>query len=264
MNILDEWLDLITELSTEPPTFWSSNRKIFRHKVWKVKSLDGITLADGGYTNNKMTALMKYYYHEESVEIAKQLWSKRQSQNGYGSVSVSCYNHLVKGGGVEAKRSIRASVFGPCLTTFTITKRTDGSTDVDVIWRTTELVKKLSADLVFLRERLILPNFELPNLNGFNFHFLNATLHPMYVPIILCQFDDPVEYFKYIQKRDKKFFDYMLTTTGRYLIPELHRGIEKHSQSLKVSEQVNKDLTEEKKKDLVKFISKHHHRLKEV
>jgi hypothetical protein len=256
--MFDDWIDFSVKLAIEPASFWSSNRKIFRNKIFTVKDLNNINLEDGGYTKAKIGLLIKYYYHEESINIAQQLWKKRLSQSGYGSVSFTCFNHLVKGGSVNAARSIRTSVFGPCLQSIVLTKIDKNTSTVDIFYRTTEIVKKFSADVVFLREKLLMPNFEIPNLKEINFHFTNLTLHPMYFPILFIHLEDPIQELEIIKKKDRKYFDYLMICTGRYLIKEFMRGILKHSQSLHVRDQILDQLPKKIRLDLVDYIYKNH------
>src|SRR5262249_16347231 len=150
-------------------------------------------LADSGYTTSKLRMLEKHYLHEESIAVAQELWDRRQGQRKYGSVSFTCFAHFVKGGSVDAKRSKRASVFGPCIQSVSLTYLNDHTTAVDVFYRTTEFFKKFPADLVFIRD-VLLPkfNFEKAPISKVTFHFANVTMHPMYFVTILPMIEDPI------------------------------------------------------------------------
>lgn len=256
-----DWLNFCLDLSVVPADFYAGgNRKIIRNrsvvfKKWK----DDLTLGDSGYTNSKMTMLKKNYLHDESREVAKQLWEKRIGQRKYGSVSFTCFGHFVKGGSVDAKRSKRASVFGPCIQSVSLTYMQDHSSAVDVFYRTTELFKKFPADLVFIRDVLLADfNFSNNPLKSVTFHFANITCHPMYFVTILPLLEDPVGEFEEIRQKDKVYFDWIVKGTSRYLVPGYERGIQKFSQAMRVHKDANERLVGETKDKLIKYLIKHH------
>jgi hypothetical protein len=237
MSMKSQWIDYCMELACRPPTFYANgNRKIFRPASLRFDRLDSsITLETGSYTQSKMTMLRKNYHHQESVAAAVQLWDKRRTQKGYGSVSFTCFAHFIKGGSIDAPRAKIASVFGPCLQSVVITKPEKPETHIDVFYRTTELFKKFPADMVFIRE-LLMENF---NFEGFPIksltcHFANATLHPMYFAVMVPHLPDPVEELEEVERRDPTYHSWLVKSTARYLVPKYHRSIEKHSQSMSV------------------------------
>jgi hypothetical protein len=197
---------------------------------------DTVQLTDAGYTTNKLTMLTKHYLHKESRDVALQLWSKRKGQAKYGSVGFTTYAHFVKGGTVDAKRSKRASVFGPCVQSVVITLLTKNTYSVDVFYRTTELFKKFPADLVLIRDVLLKPfDFRGLEFRGLTCHFSSVTAHPMYFVTLIPHFDDPIATFERLRTGgDKFFFSWVIKWTARYLCPEHGRGIQKFSQAVRV------------------------------
>lgn len=256
----DEWLDLALTLAETPADFFSGARKIIRAKSFTFEEIENdLQLADAGYTKSKMSMLNRLYLHDESREIAVQLWDKRRGQKKYGSVSFTCFAHFVKGGSVDAKRSKRASVFGPCIQSVSLTYLDNHTTAVDVFYRTTELFKKFPADLVFLRDELLKPfNFDKCPLTSITFHFANITIHPMYFVTIVPLLKDPIKAMERIKKRDKRFYDWLVKWTARYLVPEYNRGIQKFAQAMRVHKDAHERISSDSLRDLCKYLNDNH------
>ncbi len=121
---------------------------------------------------------------------------------------------------------------GPCMQSVSLTLMNRREAKVDIFYRTTEVLKKFPADLVFLRDVLLKP-FE-GNFIEYNFHFANLTLHPMYWVTIIPLMRNPVKELKRLEKADPHFYKWVIKWTARYLCPEHGRGIEKFSQALRV------------------------------
>lgn len=261
-QLKNQWLDLCLDLSSKPANFYSGARKIIRPVTRTFKrpmGNDHLLIQDAGYTKSKLTMLRKNYLHEESIAVAVQLWNKRVGQDKYGSVSFTCFNHFVKGGDIDAKRSKRASVFGPCIQSVSLTFLNDRTTSVDVFYRTTELFKKFPADLVFLRDVLLeYFDFSKAPIKSVTFHFANVTVHPMYAVTIMPLLDDPIGELEEIAKRDTYFHTWVVKWTARYLCPEHHRGIQKFAQAMRVHKDANERLPAGVKKELVKYLRANH------
>ncbi len=261
--MIRDWVDLAVRLSGVPADFYSGARKIIRGRnftwEWRPDDEDQIEMADAGYTKSKMTMLTKNYYHEESVAVAIELWNKRLGQRKYGSVSFTCFAHFVKGGSIDAKRSKRASVFGPCIQSVSLTYMNDHTTHVDVFYRTTELFKKFPADLVFFRDVLLSKfDFSKAPISGVTFHFANITIHPMYFVTIIPHLSDPIEVLERIKEKDKYFFDWVVKWTARYICPEHHRGIAKFAQAMRVHKDAHERISAPMMRRLVKYLNKNH------
>lgn len=255
-----DWLNTCFELTQEPADFYSGARKILRNRHFSIKRIrDDLTLADAGYARQKMTMLTKNYLHEESKAVAIDLWEKRLGQRKYGSVSFTTFNHFVKGGSVDAKRSKRASVFGPCIQSVSLTWVNADRVEVDVFYRTTELLKKFPADLVFIRDVLLDGfRFDEAPLRAINFHFANVTVHPMYWVTIAPLLKDPMRELEDIRKADEYFFNWVVKWTARYLCPEHHRGIQKFAQAMRVCTDARKRIPADVMPDLIAYLNDHH------
>lgn len=262
-NLLDEWVTHLVALSKKREDLYSGCRKILRNRVIRFDCWDdSITLADSGYTKSKMTMLVKNYLHEESRAMAVQLWNRRKAQAKYGSVSFTTFNHFVKGKGtldeIVAKGSKRASVFGPCIQSVSITWLDKKNVGIDIFYRTTEFSKKFPADLVFIRDVLLAP-FDFKGMKPtVNFHFANITIHPMYVVTAIPHMADFEREFESIKKADKFFFDWLVKWTARYICPEHMRGIQKFAQAMRVHMDANKRINKKTMKRLQTYLRKNH------
>lgn len=256
----DEWVDYCLEMSQKPADFFSGARKILRNQSVTFEEIkDDLQLADAGYTKSKMSMLNKNYLHEESRSVAVDLWNKRLGQRKYGSVSFTCFAHFVKGGSIDAKRSKRASVFGPCIQSVSLTYLDKHRTAVDVFYRTTELFKKFPADLVFLRDELLAPfDFSKAPLESITFHFANITIHPMYFVTIIPHLNNPIKTLDRIHQKDEKFSNWLRKWTARYLVPEYNRGIQKFAQAMRVHMDAHKRIDSDTLAELCKYLTENH------
>lgn len=263
-----EWIDSICHLALTPETFYSGCRKIIQGYKLRFEDLwdaeDPLVLEDAGYTRSKMSHLLRLYYHEESVAAAVKLWALRRKKPSYGSVSFHCYNHFVKND--AKKKSKRASVMGPCLQSVVITQvkgnkkdGTGGKYTVDVFYRTTELLKKFPADLVFIRD-VLLKDFDFSGMSfgGLTCHFANITVHPQYFVTAIPHMDNPIEVLEGIKAHDQYFFNWIVKWTARYLCPEHYRGIAKFAQALRVKDHADAAIKGKRRKKLIEYLNNNH------
>lgn len=262
MNLRDQWVEQCLEWCATPADFYSGCRKILRNQTITLTLDNSLKLSDAGYTKSKMTMLKKNYLHEESVAMAVRLWDLRRAQAKYGSVSFTTFNHFVKGKGtlddILEKKSKRASVFGPCIQSVVITWINKKTAAVDVFYRTTEALKKLSPDLVFIRDVLLAP-FEFGDLEvKLTLHFANVTVHPMYFVTIIPFLKNVITDLDHIKQHDKYFFDWCVKWSARYLCNEHLRGIQKFSQAMRVKKDADDRIDEKAKVKLRAYLRKNH------
>lgn len=193
-SLKSEWLDHCLRLAGRPSDLYSKNRKILRNQhvsfgLWD----DSLSLDDVGYTDKKLSDLERLYQHDESQAKALELWRGRRSDK-FGSVAFHCFSHLTK-------RAGRTGEQGPCLLSVVISNPF-GKTAVDVNYRSTELFKKFSADLVFLREVLLKP---FGRIDTVTCNVANVTLAPLYFPTVIPHLDDPIAELEKLRQRDAKF-----------------------------------------------------------
>jgi hypothetical protein len=252
----DQWVEYCLGFSGERADLYSGCRKILRGRVMIFNSIDeSLRLEDAGFTKYKMNFLKRAYLHEESLRVAVDLWGRRRVQDKYGSVGVTCYNHFIK----SEKTSKRASVMGPCIQSVVVTYIDRRTYALDMFYRTTELLKKFPADLVFLRDMLLPPfDFSGMQLSDVRCHFANVTVHPMYFVTILPHLERPVEELEVLRQRDLYFYNWVLKWTARYICPEFHRGIAKFAQALRVHKDANARLTPEALAELQDYVRANH------
>lgn len=249
-----EWIDIATSLCSEPADFYEGGRKILRgRRVTFNDTRWDIQLEDAGYTKSKLSLLRGHYLHEESRAVAVELWDHRLGKGKYGSVSFTAFNHFVKGGSVDAKRSRISSVFGPCIQSVSITLMPQGEVAVDVFYRTTEFFKKFPADVIFLRELIEPFNLDL-TLASVTFHFANVTLHPMYFVTLLGNSKKPIALMDSVKKGDHYMWKWCVKWTSRYLDPADYKSIAKYEQAKRVKLFADERIQGVARRRLLKYI----------
>lgn len=259
MSYLNEWVALCVEQAMTPAQFYTGCRKIHTGMTAEFKGPldDSLQIGDCGFTQSKLTMLRRLYWNDEHAEKVAALWAARQRKGRYGSVSVSTYHHITKSD--PTKRSSRASVMGPCLVGvgFTLLNKTDVC--VDAWYRTTELFKKFPADLVFIRDTVIPGIGVRPDkVVMLRCHFANVTSHPMYAVTWIPHLADPIAVLEQLKEKDRRFFDWVLKWTGRYICPEHHRGIAKFAQALRVQQDAYNRIKGEELETLRSYIRDNH------
>lgn len=257
----DDWIHHCLTLSATPADMFSGCRKILFGVQLQFGDLwdetDPIVLADAGYTSNKMRQLERNYLHPESKAAAIKLWDLRRAKPAYGSVGFTTYNHFQKND--EIKKSKRASVMGPCIQSVVITQVTKTTYRIDTFYRTTELLKKFPADLVFIRDVLLRGfNFDGMEFVGMTCHFANVTIHPMYFVTLLPHLDDPVRELAKLKDIDKHFFDWVIKWSSRYLCEEHERGIQKFAQALRVKMDADSRIKGWRRREIITFMRANH------
>lgn len=234
MDLRQTWLDLCIARALTPAEFYTGARKIHTGVVLEFPSIDSsLAIGDCGFTNAKISMLRRLYWNDEHAGQVRELWDRRVARAKYGSVSASTYHHLTKAD--PEKQSKRASVMGPCLVGVGLTWLGRQSISVDAWYRTTELFKKFPADLVFVRD-VVLPalGVDSAHVSRLRCFLANCTSHPMYAVTWLALLDEPWETLDWIKDKDRRFFDWIVKWTGRYVCPEHHRGIAKFAQAQRV------------------------------
>lgn len=168
---------------------YSGVRKIVQDITWTIPELPDLSYEDLGYGNNKFKQLQRNYIDPDELERVRVLLDHRAGQS-FTSVAMSLR------GAKKDKRSM-----GHCMQSLIISWKKDMET-VEVQYRSTEVIQKFGADLVFLK--YILDELDLsPDL--FRFRFANAYLSGVFFPT-LCAHWDPVEFLDYLWEHDKKLF----------------------------------------------------------
>ena len=224
-NLKAEWLEHCLRLAGRQADLWANSRKILRGRKLPFYALDdSLQLDDVHYTPSKLKQLTRDYLNEESRRAAVEQWDMRRKRAKPGSVSFHTYNHLLKGNGslseIVAKKSRVGSIVPPCMQSVIISWLWKDRAAIDVCFRSVELLKKLPADLVFLRDVLIAPF----NLHGMSFsvtcYCANITIHPRDWVVLLPHLQDPLEIMETLRRKDPKFHEQVVKWTADYLLPE--------------------------------------------
>lgn len=267
-----QWVAKCLDSAKRPAEFYTGCRKIHTGVTLTFDSLDeSLRIEDAGFTKTKLGMLRRLYWDDEHAAKVAALWAGRVERGKYGSVSVSTYHHLTKSD--PEKRSKRASVMGPCLVGVGFTLLNKNEIALDAFYRTTELFKKFPADLVFIRDTVVpaimsgddrvalgtdSEGHPLEQVTRLRCHFANVTSHPMYAVTWLPHVSDMIGELDAIKSADRRFYDWTLKWTGRYVCPEYHRGIAKFAQALRVQKDALTRITGKKLKLLQEYIRDNH------
>lgn len=234
-SLTSAWLNWCIDLAcVQEGHFWSGARKIIPNRVLRVDSLRRFcTIDELGYTKYKLTRLHDQYFVKDAVDVAMMLHRENAKRKKYASSAFHCYGHLLKA--TFENRSKRGSVMGPCLQSVVMTLMPhEKRTRVDVFWRTTEAFKKLPADFIWLRDYVIplIPAQDQYPVHGFNFHFVNVTIHPMYFATVVPLLPDAIATLELLRHRDPAFWQWVGKWMVRYVIGgPAGRSIEKFAQA---------------------------------
>jgi hypothetical protein len=188
-----QWVDAALFYARRPSPLTINSRKVHRNVNVSFYPDEGLTVADCGYTTHKMHDLERLYFHKESHATAVALWTQNKPHN----VGFTTYAHLTKVSGIHGKQ-------GPCLQCVTITRTARGPV-ANAVWRSTELLRKFAADLIFLRD-LLLPAFGTIFEVRCEMH--NCTIHPLDFLTIVPHIADPITEIERIRKGDAQFHRY--------------------------------------------------------
>lgn len=184
------WPEGLIKACIEKEAFlYSGVRKIIQDLTWEISTLPDLTYEDLGYGSNKFKQLCRNYIDLGEMERVRSLLDRRAGQS-FTSVAMS-----LRG----AKKDGRS--MGHCMQTLVVSWKKDYET-VEVQYRSTEVIQKFGADLVFLR--YLLEELDLsPDL--FRFRFANAYLSGVFFPT-LCAHWDAIDFFEYLWEHDQKLF----------------------------------------------------------
>lgn len=248
-----DWLKLCRRAACSPADYWSGGKKILRRQTFSFPDPTGpIDISDAGYTKTKMSLLRKAYVVEESRAAAIDQWNNRKNykEKSHWSVSFHCHNHTVKSHHSEAGIG---SKMGPCLQAVSITHTVEGVAEVDVFYRTTELFKKFPADLVLLRDHLLVDfDFDRTPLGDIHFHVVNMTVSPTYLPTPLSLIDDPVDFMDEVLESDPDFH----RIACRWMIQLIAGPESSFNQARRVQKAVKELMPQDSQEALVAHVNK--------
>lgn len=206
MSVIDPWLDLLHRVAATPPLARSGVRKIIANVSWELPYSEfedpGIHYRDLCYSEKgKHAQLARNYWDQDAVDAAVGKLQAREGKD-HSSVTISLQG---------AKKDSRSQGF--CMVAMVIT-RTKSDASVDIFYRSTELIQKFAADLVFFSKQFPVIFDELDfEPSVVRFHFANVYLSAMFIPIVL-KYDDGAIFEEL--KKDPQFYRTAGMSTRRY------------------------------------------------
>ncbi len=196
------------------------------HEIPKLPQVDLAQLGYRGVGDGKIRQLMRNYFNQEEVNAARtKLRARRDSE--HTSVALNTLGE---------KKDARSQ--GHCLRSVIITQ-TRKWTEVDFIYRSTEIIQKHTADYVLFPR--ILGQLELAHEpRTYRLYFANCFLTALFAPI-LFQHTDPIEFYEFLKKHDPKYYRTFLNATAKFLETDCRYNY-KHRQKQWASAQVNLDI----------------------
>ena len=166
-----------------------------------MSSLPVPDLEQLGYRGGKVKQLMRNYFNQEEVDAARAKLKARRS-SPHTSVALNTLGE---------KKDSRSQ--GHCIRSVIITQ-TPKWTGVDILYRSTELIQKHTADYALLP--IILDQLDLAHdPRYYNLYFANCFLTALFAPI-LFQHTDPIDFYEHLKKHDPKYYRTFLNATAKF------------------------------------------------
>lgn len=179
----------------EAPLFeYNGARRIATNVLWQPKDPPWLTceqLAKIGYARpaSKLQALKRMYFNRLEAARIRAILEKRDGQ-AFSAVSLSTI------AGAKDARSM-----GHCIQNITLSLTPD-RTEATVVYRSTELIKKFSADLAFVP--WVLDELGV-KVSRVSFFFANCFLSGVFFPTLMS-YVDPIEFLEFLRKREMPMF----------------------------------------------------------
>lgn len=232
-NIDFHYGQIIEQALTKPQVYNTGvGNRYVSNWIYRIPGDDwtrGIKLSVGdlGYKGDraKMQQLCRNYYTPETVAEARdKLQARLVRKMDLSSVGIHKIDFdldmdlALDCGEVDSDRDFVSSAFstggpskkrkasmGPCMVAITAThikKANNGKsvTSVSVFYRSTEVVQKFGADLIFLHD-IIFPALipeEIMPITEVNFHFTNSYFSPAFIPV-LYKYMSPIDVIKWLK-----------------------------------------------------------------
>lgn len=183
---------LVRQVIRQPAFLYSGVRKIVQDVTWEIpwEFYPELDYGDLGYGDNKFKQMCRNYLDEDELERVRSLLDRRAGQS-FSSVAMS-----LRG----ARKDSRS--MGHCMQSLVLSFTKDDS-NAEVQYRSTELVQKFGADLVFIRWLLAQLDFP-PDL--VRFRFANAYLSGVFFPTLCAHWGDPIDFLEYLWEHDQRLF----------------------------------------------------------
>ncbi len=197
-------VDLCHKVAAHPQGIYTGIRKVVQGVSHEIHTLPQVDLAQLGYRGGKVAQLMRNYFNREEVEAAKTKLKARRS-SPHTSVALNTLGE---------KKDSRSQ--GHCLRSIVITQ-TQKWTEVDILYRSTEVIQKHTADYALFP--IILDQLELAHTpRVFRLYFANCFLTALFAPI-LFQHTDPIEFYEFLKSRDPRYYRTFLNASAKFFEP---------------------------------------------
>lgn len=175
----------------EAPVFeYNGARKIVQGVGFQLDAIPPVDLARIGYNPKvKMNALKRMYFNPDEAERVKSLLEHRKDQ-AFSAVAMSMR------GGAKDRRSM-----GWCMESLVI-GTTPKRTTAEVMYRSTEVIRKFTADLAYLP--WVFEQLEVEP-ESVRFHFANAYLSGVFFPTLFLWWE-PLLLLDRLRREEPKLF----------------------------------------------------------
>lgn len=181
---------LVDECLRRPVYIYNGARKIVQNVTWNPPSLPTVDLAELGYKPKvKMKALQRMYFNPLEADRLRGLLKHRDGQ-AFSAVAMSMR------GGSKDRRSM-----GWCMESMVI-GYTPKDMTVTMMYRSTEVIKKFSADLAYIP--WVFDQLEIKPARV-SFFFANAYLSGVFFPT-LFRWVDPIKFLKRLKREEPQLF----------------------------------------------------------
>lgn len=218
-------VDLCHKVAAHPQGIYTGVRKVVQGVSHEIHTLPEVDLAQLGYRGTgqgKIKQLMRNYWNQGHIDSGRQKLMARKD-SPHTSVAVSCEGE---------KKSTRSQGF--CLRSVIITQ-TPKKVEADIIYRSTEVIQKFSADL------LLLPKiFEAMEVKPqkIRFYFANAFLSALYFPSLFLH-TDPVEFLENLKANDPRFYRTALNAFAKFLETECRYSYRQRVYQYQIAQQLD-------------------------
>ena len=198
-------VDLCYKVAAIPQSqsIYTGVRKIVQGLTFETNSLPSVDLSSLGYRgvgDGKIRQLIRNYWSQDHIDAAL-IKLKARKDSPHTSVAISCEG---------AKKDLRSQGF--CLRSVIITQ-TPKKLEADIVYRSTEVIQKFTADLVLLPK--IFEALEVKP-QKIRFYFANAFLTALFAPVLFSQVD-PIHFMEHLKISDPKYYRTFLNAFAKYL-----------------------------------------------
>lgn len=196
--MINQWTELIWKVASTKTLVISGVRKIVSdiqfQLTWDQLNSCELKYSDICYTPSKEKQLLRNYWNEDEVEAAVEKLLSRKGKV-HSSVSIQ-----LRGREKDSRSQ------GYCMQNMVITITPEKSY-VDIYYRSTEVIQKFLADLIFF-SRMLPKIFDKIGVSPdlVRFKFANVYLSSVFIPIFIRYEENPDGFFLWLKRHDLRFY----------------------------------------------------------